>query len=111
MSVPRNLADWLEYYRVEKRRSVADLAALSGVPLRTIENWFAGRTRRPRVVADLLHVAAAFPLSEEETNTLLGAGDTRTGVWPGPPRYGHRPQQPGCAAGEQGRLRWGACTL
>lgn len=52
-------------------RSNRDLARLTGIAFPTIENWTAGKVRRPRFVQDVLRLAHALALNEIDTTALL----------------------------------------
>ncbi|MCB9434517.1 MAG: tetratricopeptide repeat protein [Ardenticatenaceae bacterium] len=53
--------------------SAGQVAALSGVPKRTVVNWLSGRVRHPHHWQRLVQVAAALRLNETETTELLQA--------------------------------------
>jgi hypothetical protein len=77
MSHLDSFCDRLNTFMVEKDRFPKALAKLSKVPQRTIENWRAcnATPTRPGSLISLLKVAAAFPLTEQETNGLLTAAN------------------------------------
>lgn len=64
-------AEVLNGFITRSRYSSKTLADLSGVSKRTIENWRAAEVTRPRVVDDLLRIAAALRLDAIETTELL----------------------------------------
>lgn len=55
--------------------SYGQLAEISGVPKKTLTNWYKGVVRRPRLWQSVVQVAAAFQLDAADTNALLVAGD------------------------------------
>ncbi len=71
MSEP--LADVLGRYLQQADCSTRRLSRLSGVPLRTIENWLNGRIHRPRTWQNIVQIAAALHLTDTEANLLLHA--------------------------------------
>lgn len=52
-------------------RSAGQVAALSRVPKRTIVNWLSGTVKKPQRWQDIVQVAAALDLNENETDKLL----------------------------------------
>lgn len=67
------LMDVLGHFVQRSHYSAGQVAALSGVPKRTIINWLTGRVRKPHQWQAILPVAAALHLTESETNQLLQA--------------------------------------
>jgi tetratricopeptide (TPR) repeat protein/transcriptional regulator with XRE-family HTH domain len=65
------LADTLRAFMERERRSVPDLATLTGISERTIEKWLRGESKRPRWVDNLLLVAAKLPLNRTDADRLL----------------------------------------
>lgn len=61
-----------EYVKRENRRP-SQLASLTGIPKRSIENWLKGHSRRARDWHDVVKLAKALNLSPAETDKLLGA--------------------------------------
>jgi tetratricopeptide (TPR) repeat protein/transcriptional regulator with XRE-family HTH domain len=52
-------------------RTTHQLAQLTGIALRSIENWTSGKVQRPRLAADVLRLAQALDLDALETNLML----------------------------------------
>lgn len=65
------LMDVLGRFVQRSHYSAGQLAALSGVPTRTIRNWLNGRVRKPHRWRGLVDVAAALRLTAVETDLLL----------------------------------------
>lgn len=65
------LMDVLGRFTQRLHYSAGQVAALSGVPRRTVMNWFSGRVRQPHDWRRLAQVAAALRLNEMETTELL----------------------------------------
>jgi tetratricopeptide (TPR) repeat protein len=63
----------LRVYMARAVRSNRDLALLTGISIRTIEKWAVGEVQRPRFVTDVLKLACALTLSEQDTTNLLRA--------------------------------------
>lgn len=70
MNIPSDLAARIVGHRKAAGLSRAKLSALSGVPVRTIEDWEAG-ARLPRDVWQIWNIASALGLTVEE---YLGLG-------------------------------------
>ncbi|MDA0242295.1 MAG: NB-ARC domain-containing protein [Chloroflexi bacterium] len=71
--MPADLEGTLGRYLQSSHYSAGQLAALSGVPKRTIINWLTGRVSKPHQWQAVVQVAAALKLEEMEANQLLGA--------------------------------------
>jgi tetratricopeptide (TPR) repeat protein len=74
--VTQHLEDFaalLQAYMARALRTNRDLAQLTGIALRTIENWTSGEVRRPRSAPDVLKLARALALDPADTNALLQA--------------------------------------
>ncbi|MBX3058498.1 MAG: tetratricopeptide repeat protein [Anaerolineae bacterium] len=67
------LADVLGEYVERSRYSRGQLAALSGLPKRTVANWLKGRVQKPQQWQGLVILAAVLHLDESETSRLLQA--------------------------------------
>lgn len=65
------LMDVLGRFTQRLHYSAGQVAALSGVPRRTVMNWLSGRVRQPHNWRRLVQVAAALRLNEMETSELL----------------------------------------
>ncbi len=65
------LVDVLGRFTEKHHYSAGQVAALSGVPKRTIMNWLSGRVRRPHDWRRLVQVAAALRLNEMGATELL----------------------------------------
>lgn len=63
----------LRVYMARAVRSNRDLALLTGISIRTIEKWAVGEVQRPRFVSDVLKLASALTLDEQDTTNLLRA--------------------------------------
>lgn len=75
MSSLTSFADLLQQYMAQSDMQYTPglVSRFSGVPKTTIVNWLEGRVARPRHWQDLVKVADALRLSEEQTNALLAA--------------------------------------
>lgn len=71
--MPTPLAEVLGQYVQRAYYSAGQVAALSGVPKRSVVNWLTGRVKRPHQPDGLLNIAAALKLNPAETDTLLQA--------------------------------------
>lgn len=69
-----NISEYIISIRKEKNMSRSQLSALSGVPLRTLQDWETGK-RIPRDVYQIWRVSKALGLSVEE---YLGLEKDRT---------------------------------
>ncbi|HUM70506.1 MAG TPA: NB-ARC domain-containing protein, partial [Chloroflexota bacterium] len=65
------LMDVLGRFTQRLHYSAGQVAALSGVPRRTVMNWLSGRVRQPHDWRRLVQVAAALRLNEMEATELL----------------------------------------
>ena len=65
------LMDVLGRFTQRLHYSAGQVAALSGVPRRTVMNWLSGRVRQPHDWRRLVQVAAALRLTEMEATELL----------------------------------------
>ena len=65
------LMDVLGRFTQQLHYSAGQVAALSGVPRRTVMNWLNGRVRRPHDWRRLVQVAAALRLNEADASELL----------------------------------------
>ncbi len=65
------LMDVLGRFTQRLHYSAGQVAALSGVPRRTVMNWLSGRVRQPHDWRRLAQVAAALRLTEMEATELL----------------------------------------
>ena len=70
VNIPSDLAAYIVGHRKDAGLSRAKLSALSGVPVRTIEDWESG-VRLPRDVWQIWKIASALNLTIEE---YLGLG-------------------------------------
>lgn len=66
-----HMAEVLEEFVARSGYTAGQLSKLTGIPKPTIVNWVEGRVRKPRGVEDLLLLALALHLSEEETSRFL----------------------------------------
>jgi len=71
MNTPNDFATMLREHMARAARTNHQLAQLTGIALRSIENWTSGKVRRPRLAADVLKLAQALDLDALETNLLL----------------------------------------
>ena len=67
------LLDVLGRFMQKSQYSAGQLAALSGIPRRTILNWLSGRVSKPHQWQSVVKVAAALRLDEVDTNQLLAS--------------------------------------
>lgn len=72
------LLDVLGRFMQQSQYSAGQLAALSGLPRRTILNWLSGRVSKPHQWQSLVRVAAALRLNEVEANQLLASAGHET---------------------------------
>lgn len=63
--------DVLDAYIQQTGLTVGRLARLTGLPKPTLESWQKGAVKKPRVVTDILRVAAALRLTRAEADRLL----------------------------------------
>lgn len=68
-----SLQDVLGQYVQRSHYSYGQLAALSGLPQKTIANWLDGTVRKPQKWQGLVNLADVLHLNESETNRLLEA--------------------------------------
>lgn len=71
--MPESFADGLGRYVQRSRYSAPQVAALSGLPKRTVANWLGGVVLKPQQWQGIVKVAAALKLSETEASELLTA--------------------------------------
>lgn len=76
--MPETLADVLDEYVKRSRYSRGQLAALSGLPKRTIANWLEGLVKKPQRWQGLAELAAVLHLDEGETSRLLQVAGHRS---------------------------------
>jgi hypothetical protein len=69
----RDFATTLRTFMSRAVRSNRDLAQLTGIAIRTIENWTGGEVRHARFATDVLKVARALMLNEQDATALLRA--------------------------------------
>jgi tetratricopeptide (TPR) repeat protein len=65
------LAEVLGHFVDRSGYTPGQLARLSGIPKPTIVNWLEGRVKRPRLLPDLLRLAAILRLTQTELSALL----------------------------------------
>lgn len=73
MSDPKSFADVFTQTLDKRSTSIRAAARLSKISRRTLENWSAGKVRRPRSWRQLVQLARALRLTADETNQLLTA--------------------------------------
>lgn len=71
--MPEFFDDVLGEYVRRAAYTPGQLSRLTGIPKQTLVTWLEGRVRKPRNWRDLLRLAAALRLHEEEANRLLTA--------------------------------------
>jgi transcriptional regulator with XRE-family HTH domain len=73
MENPFQFADILEAFTHRAGYNTSQLARLSGLPQKTVENWIKGRVHRPREQTDLLKLAKVLRLNAAEAAQLFAA--------------------------------------
>lgn len=73
MDTPFQFADVLEAFTHRAGYRTSQLAHLSGLPQKTVENWVKGRVQRPRAHTDLLKLAKVLRLNAADTAQLFAA--------------------------------------
>jgi tetratricopeptide (TPR) repeat protein len=71
MNDSTGFATILREHMARAARTNHQLVQLTGIALRSIENWTSGKVRRLRLAADVLKLARALDLDALETNVLL----------------------------------------
>ena len=73
MANPFEFADVLGQFTQRTGYNTSQLARLSGLPQKTVDNWIKGRVHRPRVQDDLLKLAKVLRLNAAEAAQLFAA--------------------------------------